>query len=268
MRLRVNGVETYASTGVREPVAGRPWLVFVHGSGQSSLTWNQQTRRFAYDGWNVAAPDLPGHGHSAGEPLATIEEQADWLAAFMDELDIGQAHLAGHSQGGLIVLELAARRPERVASATFIATGMAIAVNNALIKMAETDPDQAYGAMLSWGFGPFGHAHDTSVPGTSLIGAGTRVMQSNTKRALVADLSANAAYAGGPDAAAKIACPSLCILAQLDRMVPAKVGGQLADTLADCTCEVLEGAGHMLPAERPREINAIMRRFFADRFGS
>ena len=42
------------------------------------------------------------------------------LAAFMDKLGIGKAHLVGHSMGGAIAMQLAADQPAKVKSLTLI----------------------------------------------------------------------------------------------------------------------------------------------------
>jgi pimeloyl-ACP methyl ester carboxylesterase len=44
-----------------------------------------------------------------------------------------------------------------------------------------------------------------------------------------------------------------------------KFGKQMAEAINDCRLEVIDNAGHMLPVERPLEINAAMRTFFASR---
>ena len=79
--------------------------------------------------------------------------------------------------------------------------------------------------------------------------------------ALRTDLGACNDYKAGPENAAKISQPALCILAGADRMTPVKFGQQMAASLANSRCEILPGAGHMLPAERPAEVNAALRRF-------
>ena len=99
MKFDVNGHTAFASTGGRVHLPGNPNLVFVHGSGQSRLTWTQQSRKAAYRGYNVLALDLPGHGHSTGEALATIEAQADWIINAMDAVGFETATVIGHSQG-------------------------------------------------------------------------------------------------------------------------------------------------------------------------
>ena len=111
MKFDVNGHTAFASTGGRVHHACNPNLVFVHGGGQSRLTWTQQSRKAAYRGYNVLALDLPGHGHSTGEALATIEAQADWIINAMDAVGFETATFIGHSQGCLNVWKSPAATP-------------------------------------------------------------------------------------------------------------------------------------------------------------
>lgn len=261
MHIEIGGIETYASTGGRDHSKGRPFMVFLHGSGQSHLSWTQQVRSFAYNGYNVLAPDFPGHGHSKGEPLATVEEMADWVIALMDTVGIEKSIIVGHSQGGLVALELAFRFKDRVTSIAVIASSHAVPVNDALVGLAESREDKAISAMISWGSGALGHKFENTIPGASLIGTGMQLMHYNSSGALAVDLKACSAYSNGLNAAAKITCPSVCILAEKDKMTPLKGGLKLAETLPNASTVVVKGAGHMLPPENPREVNEALRSF-------
>ena len=262
MRFNVNGNTVYASTGGRNRVESQQWIIFIHGAGQSHLTWSQQVRSFAYGGYNVLALDLPAHGESEGKALDNAQAMAAWVVDVMDELKIAKAHIVNHSMGGLITLELGAHYPTRVESIVFIATALTIAVNDALIEMASSAPRKAFEFMTSLGHGPDAHVFDNSVPGTSLIGSGLQIMAMNQPDALPADLIACASYKDGENNAAIISCPTMCLLASLDQMVALKFGRKLGDALANNVSHVYDGAGHMLPGERPREINARLRQFY------
>ncbi|MEL6700488.1 MAG: alpha/beta hydrolase, partial [Pseudomonadota bacterium] len=216
--------EVFASTGGRDFDPKGEVILFIHGSGQNHLGYMLQHRFLANRGYQVITPDFPGHGLSGGEPLTSIEDMAKWLATFMDATGITSAHIAGHSQGGLVALEFAARYPKRVRSATFMATALAIPVNDFLLGMAKDKEPKAIRAMMDWGHGPTGHIHDHTMPGTSHMVFGGQLMASNAPGALYADLSACAAYDGGPAAAEQIKCPTLCILSGQDKMTPIKAG--------------------------------------------
>jgi len=261
MRFKSGGITINASTGGRKPVDGQPWLLFLHGAGQSRLTWTQQVRKFAYGGYNVLAPDLPGHGLSQGEPIEGIEAQAEWVVDVMNTLQIEHAHLVGHSQGGITALEIAAGSPDRVTSVVFIATAAAIPANETLIKMAEDNPENAFDKMVAWGSGRTAHAYDNVVPGSSLIGAGLRIMEQNSPDALAKDLVSCATYRDGVDSARKVRCRSLCIFAREDKMTPVKLGRILADNLPNNELHIIEGAGHMLPGEKPLAVNKLISAF-------
>ena len=121
-------------------------------------------------------------------------------------------------------------------------------------------------AMLtSFGHGPEAHKYDHSLPGHSFIGFGERLMAVNNRDALKADFTACNSYSNGSAAAASLRQPTLCLLAQKDQNTPLKFGKQMAEAINDCRLEVIDNAGHMLPVERPLEINAAMRTFFASR---
>ena len=263
MKFEIDGVQAYASSGGRDHKDGQPYLIFMHGSGSSHLVWSQQSRSFAYGGYNVLAVDFPGHNFSAGDPLPAIEDQADWIVKMMDVLGVAKATLIGHSQGGLVALATAAKAPDRIEKIAFVATAAAIPVNDMLISTAETKEPRAKSSMTAWGLGPDAHHFDNTVPGFSHIGVGLRIMDLNVDGAVANDLKACAAFEGGLELAAGIQCPTLCVLAGKDRMTPIKFGKMLEDALPNNTLHVLKNSGHTVPTERPHELNEFLRDFLA-----
>ncbi len=260
MKIDVNGSATFASTGGRDFDPSGNVIVFIHGSGQNHLGYMLQHRFFANRGFQAITPDLPGHGQSDGAPLTSIEDMADWMIAFMDAAGIERAHMVGHSQGGLILLDLASRHPDRVVTASFLATALGIPVNDYLLGLAESKESKAIASMMDWGHGPTGHRHDHTLPGTSHMLFGARLMAANAPGALFADLSACAAYDGGPAAAEKITCPTLCVLSGQDKMTPIKAGRALHAALGGEKVEIAH-AGHMNITEQPFEVNMALRNF-------
>ncbi len=263
MRFQLNGHEVYASTGGRDYVDGQPYLIFMHGAGSSHLVWAQQSRSFAYAGYNVLSVDFPGHDLSGGEALPNVEAQANWMLQVMDELVIEKAIFVGHSQGGLVNLAIADKAPERVEKLVFVATAASIPVNDMLISMSETKQDRAKSLMTAWGLGPDAHHFENSVPGFSNIGNGLRTMDLNADGSLTVDLKACAGFEGGMDIAAKVQCPTMCVLAGKDKMTPLKFGKKLAEVLCNNTLYVLTNSGHTIPVEAPHELNQYLRDFLA-----
>src|ERR1700742_400586 len=139
MQLSVNGSDTFVATGGREFDASLPAVVLLHGAGFDHTTWALHSRWFAHHGYGVLAPDLPSHGRSAGAPLSTIADMADWPAALLDAAGAAKARLVGHSMGSLIALETAARHPAKVSALSLIGTAAAMTVAPDLLAAAEAD---------------------------------------------------------------------------------------------------------------------------------
>jgi lipase len=89
---------------------GSPIVVCLHGVTSHGQRFHGLAGRLARD-FRVLAPDLRGHGRSGWEPPWDAETMvADVLETIEDE----KAVWVGHSFGGRLVAELAAREPERV----------------------------------------------------------------------------------------------------------------------------------------------------------
>jgi pyruvate dehydrogenase E2 component (dihydrolipoamide acetyltransferase) len=97
---------------------GEP-LVLLHGFGGDLNNWLFNAEPLAADR-TVYALDLPGHGGSTKQ-VADSADLAGAVRGFLDSQGIERAHLAGHSMGGLVAVELALAEPDRVASLTLIA---------------------------------------------------------------------------------------------------------------------------------------------------
>ncbi|WP_216317704.1 alpha/beta fold hydrolase [Deinococcus aestuarii] len=104
---RVHGLRTHAR------VRGEgPPLVIVPGLGCASWMYARVSRQLAPER-TVYAYDPPGHGLSQGAPgyPARIEDLTGHLAAWLDESGLWGAPLLGHSVGGEVIFDLAARFP-------------------------------------------------------------------------------------------------------------------------------------------------------------
>lgn len=261
MYFDVNGKKVFASTGGRPFDNSKPVVMFLSGSGLDHTFWALHARFFAFRGYSVIALDRPGHTHSDGPCLATVEDLAEWLHDVVAALGIDSLSIVAHSQGCLEAMEYIARYPTKVRSVSFIASGLATPVNPALIDAAENDSKSAIAMMISWGFGQAGHMYQGPVPGNSMVGSGWKIMGRNSPDALASDLRACDSYKNGKTAAAKVHCPRQVILAGKDRMAPRKAGMQLVEQLRDPEFHIIQNSGHMLPLEAPDECRSLLRDF-------
>ena len=103
--------------------AGDP-LVFLHGMGSSSATWDA-VRDMLADRYRVCAFDLLGHGRSP-VPDDPAEYTRDGALADLDDVlaSVGApAVLIGHSLGGYLALAHAATRPNVARGVVVLNTG-------------------------------------------------------------------------------------------------------------------------------------------------
>jgi pimeloyl-ACP methyl ester carboxylesterase len=261
MYFEVNGKQVFATTGGKPFDNAKPAVVFLQGSGLDHTFWGLHSRFFAFRNYAVLVPDLPGHSHSEGPALTSIEAIGNWLNDVVESLDIDNVSLVAHSQGCLNALEYVSRYPDKIRSISFIASGLATPVNPALIEAAEKRPEEAIAMMLGWGFGSAGHLHQGPIPGYSMVAVGREVMRRNVPDALAADLKACDAYKNGKKAAASITCPIQVLIAAKDRMAPAKATGELVEYLNDPEVHYFPDSGHMIPQEAPNRCRHLLKTF-------
>src|SRR4030095_7087317 len=105
-QIEVNGAEiNYASEGNGFP------LLFIHGFCEDQTAWSGFIEPFI-NTCRVILPDLPGFGESSLPAENTsITFYADCIKAILDEEKISECVMVGHSLGGYITLNFAARFP-------------------------------------------------------------------------------------------------------------------------------------------------------------
>ncbi|KTR87120.1 alpha/beta fold hydrolase [Leucobacter chromiiresistens] len=117
--MRISGVDLYAETaGAGEPV------VVLHGGFCSLESLAPIAEALAAE-YRVHAYERPGHGRSAdiaGE--YDYDRGVSDALAFLDAHGLADAHVVGYSDGAIIGLLLAMRRPERVRSLTAISANL------------------------------------------------------------------------------------------------------------------------------------------------
>ncbi len=100
--------------------SGDPVLLFIHGWLRSTADWSKQAR--AYRGRHrVIRVDLRGHGRSPAPPGGyTRRRLASDVAALMDDLDLSNVVLVGHSMGCGVALDVAVAAPRRVCALALV----------------------------------------------------------------------------------------------------------------------------------------------------
>ncbi len=269
MNLAVNGQSAHVYTGGKPFDPSLPCVVFIHGALHDHSVWTLLARWCAHHGYGVLALDLPGHGQSAGPVLPSVEATADWLLALLAAAGVkapGQATLVGHSMGSLIGLEAAARAPALVGRLVMVGTAYPMKVSEALLNTARDAPLKAIDMVNSFSISTLAAKPSYPGPGMWLHGS-NRVLMRRTLAGPNAtgcavnlfhhDFSVCDAYAGGLEAAAKVAAQATLVLGSADQMTPPRATRELAAALKART--VLLPSGHSLQSEVPDDLLAALR---------
>lgn len=107
--VKVNGIELHYS----EQGSGEP-LIMLHGFGECAGTWAPVVPELAKR-YRVITVDMRGHGRSTNPSNKFSHPQsAEDIRALMDSLNIQQARAIGFSSGGMTLLRLATKYPDRL----------------------------------------------------------------------------------------------------------------------------------------------------------
>ena len=115
--IHANGIDLhYVDRGKGEP------LLLVHGIGGCGGQMGAIADALAPN-YRLIIPDLRGHGWSTGSAnsFTTLNASED-LAALLNSLGLRRVRAIGVSAGGMVLLHLATREPDRISSMVLVST--------------------------------------------------------------------------------------------------------------------------------------------------
>jgi pimeloyl-ACP methyl ester carboxylesterase len=268
------------------PVTAPITVLLLHGCALDRRTWRRQMAVLAEtlgDSARIISYDARGHGESGVSPLraATLARLGDDLAELLAQVaPTGPVVLAGHSLGGMTIMEYAHRYPDdfaaRVAGLVFVATsaeghthtcyGLSPRLTR-LIRLAETT-----------GAGVLARCGGLRIPGPLLpalrptlrwllFGDGCvpddiRLTTSAVSRAALVSIGGLRSSIGRQHRLDTLAAlgdmPVAALVGDRDRLTPPRCAESIVDVLPATELTVCPGAGHMLMLERPDEVNAAL----------
>lgn len=204
----------------------------------------------------VVAFDLPGHGRSPSGAPFTMAELAAGILTLADRLGAETFHYAGDSVGGCAGLQVLLDAPHRVATATLLCTGAVIGTAEgwgarAAAVRAGGTAAVLDGAAERW----FGAGFPERQPdvATALLGA----LRDTDPEGYAQTCEALARF-DVTDRLPDIATPILAIAGAADLPTPPESLQRIASTVKDGRLEVLDGVGHLAPAEAPTRVAELI----------
>jgi pimeloyl-ACP methyl ester carboxylesterase len=161
--------------------------------------------------------------------------------------------VAGFSMGGYVLLEMLAQPVRPLAGVALVSTSArtetaeSTANREKAIAGMQADFPKAVEGILKWAtHEPPPGLLDRLRPMYLRVGAATAIRQS---RAIMG-------RADHREQLARLTLPATVLCGRHDRITPPELSEELATLLPGARLRLVDGAGHMLPAEQPREVAA------------
>jgi pimeloyl-ACP methyl ester carboxylesterase len=255
-------------------------LVFIHGHSACWQHWLEQLPHFMKTHRCITL-DLPGFGHSE---LPADGVSMSGYARIVDEilqrLGVDAACVVGNSMGGFVAAELAIRFPQRVERLVLVAaaglSGKYVGLPTELIA----HPSGAAAGRVLFGLGG---VPDGLARGLARRRNGRRLalgfVTTHPRRlhpALVVELMTGTGKPGAARAAVElatydfkdrvpdIACPTLIVWGDTDRLVPVSCAAGYEEAIPDARKVIYADTGHVPMLERPARFNADLAAFLAE----
>lgn len=276
--VRADGTRTWIQeTG---PPDG-PDVVFLHGFGGSTFSWRDTLGPVGAAGFHAVALDLRGFGLSDKSPDADYSHpaQARFVLAVMDELNLADAVIVGHSMGGNVAATMALDAPGRVRGLVLVdaATGPGATGGGPggplLGGLMELPPAQRLAQVLLRTVATPERVAEVLRsayldPGrvTTDVEAGYLIPQrlADWDLALIGIIRDGGGNALG-ERFPTITIPTLVIWGDQDPWVPRSAGEAIRDALPDARLAIIADSGHLPFEEQPRAFLAALLPYLEER---
>lgn len=247
----------YSESGSGFPV------IFLHGYGESSELWKLFHAHLSTR-YRTIAPDLPGFGKS---PLFkkefSLEEVADKVSLWMEEIGVKECIMIGHSMGGYITLAFARKYPEKIrALGLFHSSVFADTPEKKENRLKTVEFIRRNGgSVFMENFVPNLFYEENRARLKDIMQRQVEVGKGISDDTLAAYMTAMAYRADSAGFIRGFDKPVLMIIGENDRSVPLEKSKEQADLLRHPHVHFLEKTGHMGMFERERETLMFVEAF-------
>ena len=260
MRATCNDIDVaWFEVGRGEP------LLLIHGLGDDHRAWRRALPDLSLR-HRVVLYDLRGHGQtSLGQPDRTLRQLGDDLVTLMDAIAVDRADIAGFSLGGTIAMRASIDHPDRIRRIALVATSSRVGRSAAEWYRQRVEMVERMDPMLRQTLDD--DTADVYAEAPEELEEGLLIRRQSTAdprgygNACAAMAALNAAPLD-PELHA-ITAPTLIVASENDRHCPPKAAEIIASGIAGSRLEIIPGAGHAIPVEKPRELANLINSFLA-----
>lgn len=233
-----------------------PPLVLLSGLLSDNATW-APLMPFLEPHFTVIRPDNRTTGRTTPwDAKVTVQHMAQDAIALMDHLGYARFHVAGHSMGGLMGIEIAGLVPDRVAGLSILASGAvriarAMHVFDTLLSIRRASPDGEtlwLKTLYPWIFRPkfFDNPDNTQ----SALETALAYPHAQTADAMALQIEALRSFR--PETRPEsLKCPVQTLLAGQDLIIPPDAARKSFDKIPDVEHHLFEDAGHSIVWDAP-----------------
>lgn len=239
-----------------------PPLMLIAGLASDAQSWMPVVPALSRH-FTLILPDNRGAGQT--RPLdapISIKAMAQDHAALITHLGYSTLHVAGHSMGGAIALELALQRPDLVDHLVLAATNARLSKRNRVLfndldTLRQTSVDKVlwYKMLFQWLFKPTFFDDEKKVEDAAKLACAYRFAQSdlNFSRQL------QAAYAVDfRDSLKDISAQTLVLLAQMDVLFPIDEAKSALKNIPNSTIHIIENTAHSIHWDNPEAFSEAL----------
>jgi 3-oxoadipate enol-lactonase len=230
-----------------------PPLILLEGLGGDIPGWRRNIPRLS-ERFRVIAYDFRGNGRSdkphGPSPMRTF---VDDTLGLLDHLNVDSVHAYGQSFGGMVAMEMALQRPDRLRSIVLAATHAGRRGSSPVGAAGKVPKDKPYLALYSERFAA---EHPDHVAEDILVGSQNPQPLHASRRQWEA-IDGWCAW----DRLPEISVPTLVLHGTDDRLVSVDNARRMAAAFPGAELVLLEGAGHVYHSERPEEADGAVLSF-------
>ena len=230
--------------------ADRKNIIFVHGSGGDHTLWKNQFAEL--QDFNIAALDLPGHGQSSGKGEQSVEDYVEWIRRFVEKSEYKKPVVIGHSLGAATSLVSAVKYGGLLSGIVPVGGGVTMPVNDVILNGLRAKTEETIAFIAKFSVTKDNREKFSTVLANDLLKTDPSITYGDFLSCSKLDIT---------KVVSGIKLPAMVVCGSEDKMTPPDLSRYIAEQIPGAKLVLIDGAGHYVMWEKPKELNAAIIAF-------